>query len=215
LLASLSLLPSRLASLSPAARAWQLGALALLLFCAQAKGWAIIGFDSRFVLFAQKMLRHGPSLFPSTYGEPYPDYPGTSTLLIYLLSLPFGQVDSLAAWPPGCPRRWPRRRWWPWCTACWSRSRRVGRCSPWRCCCSPRPSSGLAGSDGLGADLGRPEAAGGRRLRPRAPCAAVPTLKLLDSRSQKEAGRPMGGRQRGQDVRRARMRVSWRSSIDG
>ncbi|MEG7360635.1 ArnT family glycosyltransferase [Pseudomonas citronellolis] len=97
---SLSLSPSRLASLSPAARAWLPGALALLLFCAQAKGRTIIGFDSRFVLFAQEMLRHGPSLFPSTYGEPYPDYPGTSTLLIYLLSLPFGQVDSLAAWLP-------------------------------------------------------------------------------------------------------------------
>ncbi|WP_089389975.1 glycosyltransferase family 39 protein [Pseudomonas delhiensis] len=97
---SLSPLPSRLASLGPAARAWLLGVLALLLFCAQAKGRAIIGFDSRFVLFAQEMLRHGPSLFPTTYGEPYPDYPGTSTLLIYLLSLPFGRVDSLGAWLP-------------------------------------------------------------------------------------------------------------------
>ena len=97
---SLSLSSSRLASLSPAARAWLLGALALLLFCAQAKGRAIIGFDSRFVLFAQEMLRHGPSLFPATYGEPYPDYPGTSTLFIYLLSLPFGRVDSLGAWLP-------------------------------------------------------------------------------------------------------------------
>jgi len=98
--ASLSPSSSRLASLGPAVRAWLLGALALLLFCAQAKGRAIIGFDSRFVLFAQEMLRHGPSLFPSTYGEPYPDYPGTSTLFIYLLSLPFGRVDSLAAWLP-------------------------------------------------------------------------------------------------------------------
>lgn len=98
--ASLSPSSSRLASLGPAVRAWLLGALALLLFCAQAKGRTIIGFDSRFVLFAQEMLRHGPSLFPTTYGEPYPDYPGTSTLLIYLLSLPFGQVDSLVAWLP-------------------------------------------------------------------------------------------------------------------
>ena len=56
---SLSLSPSRLASLSPAARAWLPGALALLLFCAQAKGRAIIGFDSRFVLFAQAHGAHG------------------------------------------------------------------------------------------------------------------------------------------------------------
>lgn len=93
-------MPFGLARLSPVARAWLLGALALLLFCVQAKGREVIGFDSRFVLFAQEMLRHGPSLFPMTYGEPYPDYPGTSTLFIYLLSLPFGRVDSLAAWLP-------------------------------------------------------------------------------------------------------------------
>ncbi|MDF3936202.1 phospholipid carrier-dependent glycosyltransferase [Pseudomonas citronellolis] len=97
---SLSTLSPRLARLSPAARAWLLGAFALALFCLQAQGRAVIGFDSRFVLFAQEMLRHGPSLFPTTYGEPYPDYPGTSTLLIYLLSLPFGRVDNLAAWLP-------------------------------------------------------------------------------------------------------------------
>lgn len=95
-----SSLPFGLARLSPVARAWLLGGLALLLFCIQAKGRAVIGFDSRFVLFAQEMLRHGPSLFPMTYGEAYPDYPGTSTLLIYLLSLPFGRVDSLVAWLP-------------------------------------------------------------------------------------------------------------------
>ncbi|MFJ3485360.1 ArnT family glycosyltransferase [Pseudomonas sp. NPDC090202] len=69
-----------------------------------AAGWqlAIIGFDSRFVLFAQEMLRHGPSLFPTTYGEPYPDYSGFSTWLIYLCSLPFGEVTSFSAWLPTC-----------------------------------------------------------------------------------------------------------------
>ncbi len=86
--------------LSLAAQTWLLAALALLLFSAGAHGLAVIGFDSRFVLFAQEMLRHGPSLFPTTYGEAYPDYPGTSTLFIYLLSLPFGRVDTLAAWLP-------------------------------------------------------------------------------------------------------------------
>ncbi|WP_371364277.1 ArnT family glycosyltransferase [Pseudomonas sp. QL9] len=95
-----SSLPFGLARLSPVARACLLGTFALLLFCVQAKGREVIGFDSRFVLFAQEMLRHGPSFFPMTYGEAYPDYPGTSTLFIYLLSLPFGRVDSLAAWLP-------------------------------------------------------------------------------------------------------------------
>lgn len=77
-----------------------LGVLALLLFTAGVYQQATIGFDSRFVLFAQEMLRHGPSIFPTTYGEPYADYSGASTLFIYLLSLPFGQVNSLTAWLP-------------------------------------------------------------------------------------------------------------------
>ncbi|RAU48173.1 MULTISPECIES: phospholipid carrier-dependent glycosyltransferase [unclassified Pseudomonas] len=63
---------------------------------------SIIGFDSRFVLFAQEMLRHGPSAFPTTYGAPYPDYSGFSTWLIYLFSLPFGEVTSFCAWLPTC-----------------------------------------------------------------------------------------------------------------
>jgi len=51
-----------------------------------------ISAQARFVLFAQEMLRNGPSFFPTTYGRPYLDYPATSTLLIYLASLPFGKV---------------------------------------------------------------------------------------------------------------------------
>jgi 4-amino-4-deoxy-L-arabinose transferase-like glycosyltransferase len=77
-----------------------LGLLALLLFCAGIYQQAAIGFDSRFVLFAQEMLRNGPSFFPTTYGQPYADYSGLSTLFIWLLSLPFGQVTSLTAWLP-------------------------------------------------------------------------------------------------------------------
>lgn len=77
-----------------------LGALALLLFVVGNYEQATIGFDSRFVIFAQEMLRHGPSFFPTTYGEPYPDYSATSTFFIYLLSLPFGRVISLTAWLP-------------------------------------------------------------------------------------------------------------------
>lgn len=77
-----------------------LGLLALLLFVVGNWHQAIIGFDSRFVVFAQEMLRHGPSFFPTTYGQPYADYLATSTLLTWLLSLPFGQVTSLTAWLP-------------------------------------------------------------------------------------------------------------------
>ena len=76
------------------------GLLALLLFCAGVYGQAPIGFDSRFVLFAQEMLRHGPTVFPTTYGQPYADYTSLSTLFICLLSLPFGAVNGLSAWLP-------------------------------------------------------------------------------------------------------------------
>jgi 4-amino-4-deoxy-L-arabinose transferase-like glycosyltransferase len=76
------------------------GLLALLLFCAGVYGQAPIGFDSRFVLFAQEMLRHGPTVFPTTYGQPYADYTSLSTLFIWLASLPFGTVNGLSAWLP-------------------------------------------------------------------------------------------------------------------
>ena len=79
-----------------------LGLLALVLFIAGSWHQAIIGFDSRFVVFAQEMLRHGPGFFPTTYGQPYADYLATSTLLTWLLSLPLGQVTSLTAWLPTC-----------------------------------------------------------------------------------------------------------------
>jgi len=53
--------------------------------------------DARYALFAQEMLRDGPGLFPTTYGSPYPDYPATSTLMIYGVSRLFGQVTPLSA----------------------------------------------------------------------------------------------------------------------
>lgn len=77
-----------------------LGLLALLLFIAGSWHQAIIGFDSRFVLFAQEMLRHGPGFFPTTYGQPYADYLATSTLMTWLVSLPFGEVTRFTAWLP-------------------------------------------------------------------------------------------------------------------
>lgn len=72
----------------------------MLLFIAGVYRQAPINFDSRFVLFAQEMLRHGPSFFPTTYGQPYADYSSLTTVFIWLLSLPFGQVNSLSAWLP-------------------------------------------------------------------------------------------------------------------
>lgn len=56
-----------------------------------------VGFNARFALFAQEMLRNGPSFFPTLHGVPYPDYPGASTLLIYLASLPGGHVTPFLA----------------------------------------------------------------------------------------------------------------------
>ncbi|MEB0039605.1 MULTISPECIES: phospholipid carrier-dependent glycosyltransferase [unclassified Pseudomonas] len=92
--------PSAASSATLRRQSIALGVLAFLLFVVGNYQQAAIGFDSRFVIFAQEMLRHGPSFFPTTYGEPYPDYSATSTFFIYLLSLPFGQVISLTAWLP-------------------------------------------------------------------------------------------------------------------
>jgi len=74
-----------------------IGLLAFLLFTLGVDGNPFIDFESRFALFAREMWRHGPSLFPTTYGEPYPDYPVTSTLLIWLCAHLFGGVTRLAA----------------------------------------------------------------------------------------------------------------------
>jgi 4-amino-4-deoxy-L-arabinose transferase-like glycosyltransferase len=60
-------------------------------------GPEFLGLDARFGMFAQEMLRNGPAFFPTTYGRPYPDYPATSTFLIYLVSLPFGKVTPFTA----------------------------------------------------------------------------------------------------------------------
>lgn len=79
---------------------WGLAMLALVLFIAGVYQQTVTGFDSRFVLFAKEMLRHGPGFFPTTYGEPYPDYSSFTTLLTYWLSVPFGRVISLTAWLP-------------------------------------------------------------------------------------------------------------------
>jgi len=56
------------------------------------------------------MLRNGPSVFPTTYGQPYADYSAVSTLFIWLLSLPFGHVNSLSAWLPSALKHASERR---------------------------------------------------------------------------------------------------------
>jgi 4-amino-4-deoxy-L-arabinose transferase-like glycosyltransferase len=57
----------------------------------------IIGFESRFYLFVLAMWRHGVSWFPTIDGKPYPDYPVTSTLIIYGFSKLVGHLDKFTA----------------------------------------------------------------------------------------------------------------------
>ena len=74
-----------------------LWAFTVFLFTFGAWHQPFINFETRFAVFAQEMLRNGLTLFPTTYGQPYPDYPVTSTVLIWLASLPFGEVTKLSA----------------------------------------------------------------------------------------------------------------------
>jgi 4-amino-4-deoxy-L-arabinose transferase-like glycosyltransferase len=57
----------------------------------------IIGFESRFYLFALEMWRQGFTGFPTTYQEPYPDYPVTSTAFIYLTAKVVGALNKWVA----------------------------------------------------------------------------------------------------------------------
>lgn len=57
----------------------------------------VIGFDSRFYLFAKEMWESGMTWFPTTYHEPYPDYPVTSIILIYVISLFSGGLNKFIA----------------------------------------------------------------------------------------------------------------------
>ena len=69
----------------------------LLLFIWGLNSQEVIGFESRFYLFALEMWQSGASFFPTAYHHPYPDYPGTSTFLIYLLALIWGGMNKLIA----------------------------------------------------------------------------------------------------------------------
>ncbi|OLF55790.1 ArnT family glycosyltransferase [Pseudomonas chlororaphis] len=70
--------------------------LALFLFTFGIWDQPAQGFDGRWWLFLQEMFRHGASLFPTTYGEPYPDYPSTATWFSYGFAQLFGAPNQLA-----------------------------------------------------------------------------------------------------------------------
>ncbi len=71
--------------------------LSLFVFTYGVRSAEVVSFDSRFYLFATEMWRHGFTWFPMTYGEPYPDYPVSSTALIYFCSRLFGGLSKLTA----------------------------------------------------------------------------------------------------------------------
>jgi len=71
--------------------------ISLLLFTYGLSPQEFIAFETRFALFAQEMLHYGPSFFPTSYHQPYPDYPVTATLLTYFLAHAFGHFSKLVA----------------------------------------------------------------------------------------------------------------------
>lgn len=71
--------------------------LSLLLFTWGVGSEEVVGFESRFYLFALEMWRDGVHAFPTTYHQLYPDYPATSTFLIYLTAKFMGHMNKLAA----------------------------------------------------------------------------------------------------------------------
>jgi 4-amino-4-deoxy-L-arabinose transferase-like glycosyltransferase len=71
--------------------------LSLILFSWGLSSQEVIGFDSRFYLFALEMWQQGVNWFPTTYFQLYPDYPATSTLVIYLFAKLWGGIDKFAA----------------------------------------------------------------------------------------------------------------------
>jgi 4-amino-4-deoxy-L-arabinose transferase-like glycosyltransferase len=76
---------------------WLIGVGGLLLFLFGLDHRDFIHLEARFALFAQTMFREGASFFPILYGEPYPDYPATGTLLIDLVSLLTGGITTVTA----------------------------------------------------------------------------------------------------------------------
>lgn len=71
--------------------------VSLFLFTYGINHQEVISFDSRFYLFALEMWQNGPTWFPITYHQPYPDYTSASTFLIYLSACLLGGMSKLAA----------------------------------------------------------------------------------------------------------------------
>lgn len=69
----------------------------LCLFLIGIRPHEIIGFETRFYLFAMEMFHNGPTWFPTTYGKYYPDYPVLSTYFIYLLAKLIGTLNKFIA----------------------------------------------------------------------------------------------------------------------
>lgn len=100
-------------------------AVCLFIFTWGVGNQEIIGFESRFYLFALEMWRHGFTGFPLTYGKPYPDYPVTATLLIYLTGQMLGYMQKITAVIPSATAAALtvcltflignlRNKWWGW-----------------------------------------------------------------------------------------------------
>lgn len=73
-----------------------LGVVATLMFTLGIWNQAPQGFDGRWAMFLNEMFRHGPAFFPTTYGQPYPDYPATATWLSWLAARVIGAPNHLA-----------------------------------------------------------------------------------------------------------------------
>lgn len=69
----------------------------LLLFTYGIASQEVIGFESRFYLFALEMWQRGFTWFPTTYQQPYADYPVGYTFLIYLAANIAGELNKLIA----------------------------------------------------------------------------------------------------------------------
>lgn len=69
----------------------------LLLFTYGIASQEVIGFESRFYLFALEMWQSGFTWFPTTYQQPYADYPVSYTFLIYLAANMAGELNKFVA----------------------------------------------------------------------------------------------------------------------
>jgi 4-amino-4-deoxy-L-arabinose transferase-like glycosyltransferase len=90
-------MPHRVSGYGRTGEALLIFLVALVLFSIGLGEREFIGFESRFGLFAREMLQNGITPFPTVYSDPYPDYPATQTILIYLLSLLYGKLSIFTA----------------------------------------------------------------------------------------------------------------------